>query len=479
MHYKKLFTCICLLLLCYVAHATNRADTFFDVSRYGAVGDGKTLNTTAIQRAIDDCSQKGGGKVRFPAGVWLSGTILLKNGVTLLLEEKAVLLGSPDIAHYQVVDGFKDGLGQQMGYSLIGAMDATNTGIEGKGTIDGQGKLVRASGGKERRPFLVRFVRCKGVTMTDVHLQGPTAWTLHFFRCRDIKAARITIKSRGLGNNDGIDIDCCEKVSIRDCDIDSGDDAICFKTTSPYPCRDVTVSNIRINTGEGAVKFGTESAGNFENITVSDIHVVFAREGGIKLFSVDGAKLRNIRVSNVTMEKVNMPIIIRLGARLKTFREGDPKQPVGSIGDIKIQNVKVLNGAWTGMLISGIPGYYIDGLSLENISINIPGGGTAEDARVILEERPADYPEIKMFGKQIPAYALYVRHVKNLKMKNVTFSCDQPDERPAIIAQDIEQVNLSDWKLPQSAAAGPLVRLTDTRNIKLDKTIQQHIINQK
>nr|WP_295872824.1 DUF4955 domain-containing protein [uncultured Chitinophaga sp.] len=454
------------LLIASMGNAMDKK-TVVDITRFGAVGDGKTLNTAAIQQAIDACSANGGGKVRVPAGTWLTGTLLLKNNVLLLVEENATLLGSPDIKDYQIVDGFKDGLGQQMGYALIGAVDVSNTGIIGKGVIDGQGKLVRASGGHERRPFLVRFVRCRQVRVSDIHLQGPTAWTMHFFHCTNILTEKVTIRSRGLGNNDGIDIDCCEKVVIRDCDIDSGDDAICFKTTSPYPCRDVTVSNIKINTGEGAIKFGTESAGNFENIKVSHIDVAFAREGGIKLFSVDGAHLRNISISDVKMDKVNMPIIIRLGSRLKTFREGDVRQEVGSISNISIKDVTVAHGTWTGMLISGIPGHYIDGITLDNIHINIPGEGTAADAQVNLEERERDYPEIKMFGKQIPAYALYIRHAKNIRFHRITYTSDQPDVRPAVIASDIDQVQLLHWTLPGNTGKEPLVRIADSKTVEL------------
>ncbi|HVI44471.1 MAG TPA: glycoside hydrolase family 28 protein [Chitinophaga sp.] len=463
----SLIACI-LLLMATVTHTAAR-DRIIDITSYGAVGDGKTLNTSAIQQAIDACTSQGGGKVRVPSGAWLTGTLLLKSNVTLLVEENATLLGSPDIKDYQVIDGFRDGLGQQMGYALIGAVDVNNTGITGKGVIDGQGKLVRASGGHERRPFLIRFVHCSNVTVTDIRLQGPTAWTMHFFRCSDITTKRVTIRSRGLGNNDGIDIDCCERVQISDCDIDSGDDAICFKTTSPYPCKDISVSNIKINTGEGAIKFGTESAGNFENISISKIDVAFAREGGIKLFSVDGAHLKNISISDIVMGKVNMPIIIRLGARLKTFRDGDAQQETGSISNISIRSVKVKNGTWTGMLISGIPGHYIDGLTLEDININVPGEGTTADAAATLEEKEKDYPEIKMFGKQIPAYALYIRHAKNIRFNNITFTSDKTDARPAVIAYDIEKVQLRKWQLPANSGQTPLIHITDSKSVQLQR----------
>ncbi len=457
--------CAVLVFLFAVNHALAQ-NAIFEIEKFGANGDGKTLNTTVIQSAIDSCSSSGGGTVHFSAGTWLTGTLLLKNNVTLNLDKDATLLGSTDIKDYQVVDGFKDGLGQQMGYALIGAVNVNNTGITGKGTINGQGKLVYASGGHSRRPFLIRFVRCNNINVKEVHLTGPTAWTMHFFHCKNILTEKVSIYSRGLGNNDGIDIDCCENVNIRDCDINSGDDAICFKTTSPFPCRNVTVSNIRINTGEGAIKFGTESAGNFEDISVNNIKVAFAREGGIKIFSVDGSHIKNISIADVEMDSVNMPIIMRLGARLKTFREGDQKQDPGTINHINIRNVSVKRGTWTGMLISGIPDHYIDGVNLENIRINIPGEGTAEDAKIALEERPADYPEIKMFGKKIPAYGLYIRHAKNIKFNNVVFTSDKTDERPAIIGYDLENITYSKWKLPSTGGNEPVAKIADAKNIQ-------------
>lgn len=164
----------------------------------------------------------------FPAGKWRSGTLLLKNNVSLFLDENAVLLGSENIADYQIVDGFEDGTGQKMGYCFVGAVDVSNVGILGKGTVDGRGKMVLASGGRERRPFLVRFVRSSRIKVQGVSLKNSTAWTMHLFRCKDVKVEGLTILSRGLANNDGIDIDCCEDVSIKKCNIDTGDDATCF-----------------------------------------------------------------------------------------------------------------------------------------------------------------------------------------------------------------------------------------------------------
>jgi polygalacturonase len=428
-----------------------------NITKYGAVGDGTTLNSSAIQKAIDDCSKAGGGRVIVPAGKWLCGTILLKNGVVLSLNEKATLLGSTMIEDYFIVDGFTDGTGQLMGYCFVGAVDASNVGIEGGGMIDGQGKLVHAANGRAKRPFLVRFVRCEKVKVKDVHLQSSTAWTMHVFRCKNVNIQGVSIYSRGLANNDGIDIDCCDGVVIKDCDITSDDDAICFKTTSPYPCRNIVVEDIKIRTNCAAVKFGTESTGDFQNIKVSDLQVTYAGLGIVKVFSVDGAHISNIDISDIDADTVNLPILIRLGARLKTFRPGDVKKPVGTISNIKIHDINVKRGAVAGMLFTGIPNHSIDGISVEDVTINMNGGGTSEDSKVKLAENEAAYPEIRMFGKTIPSYGVYIRHANNIKMKDVSFTTSTPDARTAIIAEDVKKIELSDWKLPVVDSSGNLL----------------------
>lgn len=437
-----------------------------DVRTYGAIGDGKTINTEAIQKAIDACWKAGGGRVRFPAGVWASGTLFLKDNVLLHLEADATLSGSTDIKDYQLVDGFRDGRGSTMGYCFIGAKDAKNTGITGKGTINGNGKRLLEKNGRNKRPFLVRFVRCTNVTVADVRLEGPAAWTLHFFGCSNVSAERVVIRSRGLSNNDGIDIDCCDKVVIKDCDIDSGDDAICLKTTSSQPCSNVEVSGCRISTGQGAFKLGTESAGDFENISIHDCSVEETK--GIKLYSVDGANLRNLSIRNITIEKATLPILLRLGSRLKTFREGEIKKPVGSIEGVRIDNIWVKSATQMAVLISGIPGYRIKDVRISNMHVQLPGGGTIEEAKAVLPENEADYPEITMFGKQMPAYGVFLRHAQSVVLEDMSISVTRPDARPAMVGIDLEQVSLSKVHLPVTASNEPYIRLETVKDVTLD-----------
>lgn len=420
--------------------------TVYNVTKFGAVGDGKTLNTNAIQKTIDACSRQGGGVVLIPDGIFVSGTILLKNDVTLKLDDKTTLLGSTNIEDYKVIDSFIDGRGSNMGYCFIGGADVKNGGISGKGTIDGNGKLLLEKNGRGKRPFLVRFVRCTNIVVSQVTMKGPAAWTMHFFECKNAKAENVIIRSRGLGNNDGIDIDSCDGVVVKDCDIDSGDDAVCLKTSGPKPCRNIEVSGCKLNTGQGAFKIGTESYGDFENINFHNCQIESTR--GIKIYSVDGAHLKNLKISDLTIDKTTVAVMIRLGARLKTFREGNPKKTIGSIDHLQIKNIKVNNATQMALLISGIPGSQIENVKISDITVQLPGGGTAEEANVILPENEADYPEVTMFGKVMPVYGVYIRHARNIKFDRISLIAENTDFRPAIVGTDVVRSTFNGNKIP-------------------------------
>ena len=427
-----------------------RADVAFSVRDFGARGDGTTLDTLAIQRAIDARSRQGGGKVVFPAGRYVSGTILLKDNVTLRIELGAELLGSTNLADYRLIDGFQTGTGAPLGYCFLGAVDATNVGIEGGGTIDGRGKEVlaaRKDGGRGARPFLARFIRCKDVSLKEVGFRQSAAWAVHFFQCRNVTADRVSIESHAGANNDGFDIDSCQGVRISNCRIDTGDDSICLKTTSPVACRDIEVSGCRLTSGCAAIKAGTESVGDFANIRVHGCVIEEARLGGIKLLSVDGARMEGVLISEIVMKGGNVPVFIRLGARLKTFHGGDRPREVGAIRNVMIRNLKAM-AEGPAIVISGIPGHPVEGVELQSIEIHLPGGGTAEDAKVTLPEVEAAYPEIRMFGPRLPAYGIYARHVKGLKVRDLRLELDAPDARPPMVSLDATDVVFSGENKP-------------------------------
>ena len=430
---------------CWLLAALSTASAaLVELPSTGVVADGATLNTTALQRAIDACSAAGGGTLHFPAGRYVTGTLQLKDNVTLHLDANAVLLGSTHAADYRNVDPFIDGSGSTMGYALIAGIGARQVGLEGPGTIDGRGAEVKAAQTHYTiRPFLVRWVKCRDIVVTNVHLINSGAWTMNFFQSEQAVVSRVTIRSLGLVNNDGIDLDSCGHIRIADCHINSGDDALCLKATSPLPCHDITATNCELQTHCNAIKLGTESLGDFTHIRISHCQIHDTHLSGIALYSVDGAHLTDVTISDITMDRITVPISIRLGARLNVFRAGDQAKPAGLLRDVTIKNVRATGVTQIGMLINGLPGHPVENLTLDNIQIELPGGGTAADAAVVLPEKPAAYPEMTMFGKVMPAYGIYLRHARGVMTTNVTLSTLKPDARPPFVLIDTAGVDLT------------------------------------
>jgi polygalacturonase len=482
MRCRKLY-CLCILL--FTAGLVRANDVL--VTKFGAVADSSTLNTKMIQKAIDECSRTGGGKVIFPAGKYLSGTIQIKNNVTLSLQKDAVILGSLHVDDYMNPDPFKDGLGVDVGWALIVAVDARNIGIEGPGSIDGQGSKLKAEQiltdtrpeGQRwgRRPFLLRIVRCEGVKIKNVSLYYAAAWTSHYFQCRNVEIKNVKILSRGVAHNDGIDMDGSQDVDIQDCDIESGDDALCFKTTSSkMACSNIKVRGMRLKSNQGAIKMGTESMAPFENIKISDCYIYNTNNGGIKLLTVDGALLRNIEISDITMVEVKTPILLRLGSRLSVFRkDADVQQQTGKLDHVVLRNIKAkasdsaqLKPA-SGILITGVPGHYITNVILENIHIDLAGGGSIADSRIAVPEAIDKYPEVKTFGPAIPAYGLWARHVQGLQLKNVVFTIKNNDMRPAIIVEDGKDIEITKSSLPAGDGGEAVIRLENVVDSLIEK----------
>jgi hypothetical protein len=205
--------------------------------------------------------------------------------------------------------------------------------------------------------------------------------------------------------------------------------------------RDIVASDCRLSTRTNAIKLGTESIGSFENIRVSNCRITDTKMAGIALYTVDGGDLRNVEISDIGMDGVTVPVSIRLGSRLRTFRGGDlPRPAPGRLRDVTIRNVRARNIGLIGLLINGIPGFPVEALTLENIDLELPGGGTAEAARMRLPENEKAYPEFEMFGKILPACGIYARHVRGLKLQMVRTSLLKPDARPATVLVDVEGV---------------------------------------
>jgi polygalacturonase len=444
------------------------------VRDFGATGDGKALDTAAIQNAIDAAVAEGPGKVTVPGGTYLAGTIVLKSNLTLHLEDGAEIRGADDLTQYKNLDPFKDGLGAEVGTAFVTATDAKNLTIEGRGTLHGNGKAVAAAKsfkgeGWGFRPMLFRVVRCENVVVRDVTFRDSASWTTNYFRSKNVRIENVTIDSHVAPHNDGINIDACENFSIEGCDVDSGDDALVLKSTTDAPCRNITATNLKLKSRQGAIKLGTESLGGFENIRVSKCAIRDTRNGGIKILCVDGGVLKDVVVEDVTMENVRTPIFVRLGARLKTFREGDTKKPIGSLSNVVIRNVRGTAAADAQLMppsaifVTGIPEHAVEHLTLENIDLTVAGGGTTEHARAEVAEKIDVYPEIDRFGKTLPAYGAFLRHAHNVHLKDVTFRTESPDARPAIVAQDVADLAARGITLPANGSAEALIRLETVR----------------
>jgi polygalacturonase len=223
---------------------------------------------------------------------------------------------------------------------------------------------------------------------------------------------------------------------------------------------------MRLKSNQAGIKMGTESMAPFEDIKISDCHIYDTKNGGIKLLTVDGAHLRNVEISDITMTEVRTPMLFRLGSRLNVFRKGqDTKQPTGTFENVVVRNVKAkaADSAQlkppSGILITGVPGHYITNLTLENIEIDLSGTGTAENARQVVPEAIDQYPEVKTFGPIIPAYGVWARHVKGLKLKNVTFRISHNDLRPAFVCEDGKDIEVTGWSIPATEGAESIIRL--------------------
>jgi len=453
----------------------------FEVTAYGARGDGTTKDTAAIQLAIDACAAAGGGEVVLPTGRYLSGSLVLKSGVQLVVTPEAVLLGSASMADYP-------------NRRLISATDATDVGIRGGGTIDGQGEAFWErrpepySGPAWRgtaqfayralpRPAFLHFLRCRGVTVRDLRLTNSPSWTLHVQRCTGVLAERVTIRNPLYGpNTDGIDVNSCVDVKVTDCDIVTGDDGVVLKSTEPghdHPSRNIEVSGCRIWSACNCLKIGTETHDSVEAITFRNCRLYSDSEAlqeralsGVAIESVDGSHLSGITVSDITMDHVRAPIFIRLGHRGgngPATRQVEPRVP-GRITGVVIRNVRAERALFESS-IHGIPGHPVEDVSLESVSLSYEGGGLADwiTDQVPDETHIARYPEAQMFGR-LPAWGLYCRHARGVRLTGVSLSCQVADARPMLVCDDVDGLDLTRVLATAAPAKAPLLWFVGVRD---------------
>lgn len=448
---KALFTFVALV---FAAISVQAAD--FNILKYGAVRDTSKLSTKAVQRAIDACSAAGGGRVVVPTGGYTIGSIFLKSNVHLYLEHGATLYGSTNLEDYKAVNTDYVSLRtQRQTIQLIFADKVTNVVIDGYGTIDGRGRKFKKTAETDEgitRPHLLRFIQSQDITIRNITLRNSGCWMQHFLACDRVKIDGVTIYNRNNCNNDALDLDGCHEVVVTNLISDSDDDGIVLKSTSPRLCENITISNCVVSTHCNAIKLGTETNGGFRNINISNIVVkpsydqkekVFGRWNGISAISlemVDGGVLENVNVSNIVVEETESPIFIRLGNRARGYREGEDVKNVGKINGVHICNVQVRNAGPTGCSITGLPGYPVENIHLDNITIHHKGGVAAEalprTRKNVADEREKSYPEATMWGI-LPAKGFFVRHARNVKFTNIKVLTAEPDARPDFMMEDV------------------------------------------
>ena len=455
------------LLALSLAMLAGAAD--FNILKYGAKSDTARLSTTALQRAIDDCSKAGGGRVVVPAGSYKIGTVVLKSNVHLYLEQGATLYGSTDIRDYRPMKSDYVSLRTQHNtLQLIYADKVQNVCIDGLGTIDGQGSVFKKTTMEEAgilRPHLIRFIQSQDILVRGVTLRNSGCWMQHYLACDGVRIEGVTVFNRDNYNNDALDLDCCRDVVVTGMMSDTDDDGITLKSTSERPCENICIADCIVSSHCNAVKMGTESNGGFRNINISGIVVkpssyqekkLYGLTQGISAISleiVDGGVLENVNISDFIVEGTESPIFIRLGNRGRGYRFSSPDDDptdfshlipidtVGRIDGVRLSRFMIRGAGATGCSITGLPGHPVQNIWLSDITIHQRGGVTEAELQKIGEniknEKEKDYPEATMWG-HLPAKGFFVRHARHVHFSRVDILTEQPDARPDILKVDVE-----------------------------------------
>jgi len=455
---------ILFLLLVMACPCIHSQKTMYNIKDYGAVGDGVTICTNAINRAITKCSENGGGMVVIPAGTFKSGMILMKTNVELHLEMGSTLLASTDYKDYPAPPhpeyrSLRDDPARWL--ALIYAEKISNIAITGFGTIDGNGALVKPLPGPitlnlEGRPHIILFISCKQVRVEGIRMLNSGMWNQHYLDCEDVIVDRIEVYNHANKNNDAIDIDGCRRFVLSNSIFDSDDDGITLKSTGTAPTEDVTITNCVVSSFCNAIKMGTETTGGFRNIAISNCVVkpsrcktqpIHGRRNGISgiaLEIVDGGIMEGIAINNITIEGTENPLFIRLGDRARKHNPTAPEPPVGKIRNITFSNIIACNTGHFPCTIMGIPGHCIENVTIDNIQLFNKGGlidSQYKAAHKDIPELEKSYPDAHNWGI-LPASTFFIRHVKGISINNLMFGSNENDPRIPVIAVDVERLRV-------------------------------------
>ncbi|MGI4804911.1 MAG: glycoside hydrolase family 28 protein [Janthinobacterium lividum] len=449
----------------------------YSIESFGAVGDGRTDDAVAIQKAIDACSATGGGKVIIPSGhVFLSGPFNLKSNIEFYVEANARVLANPDEKVY-VKSAFRENKGE--GTIWIGGENLTNVTICGGGTIDGNGTSFMGRELEDSyelkpfqiidpRPHLLTIIGGKNIRIRDLTIKNSAYWTLHLIGCNDVAIDNLTLlNSLKVRNSDGIDLDHSKNVRISNCYIESGDDCICLKNRREYEefgvCESITVSNCTMTSRSCAIKIGSENMDSIRHVVFNNC-IIKKSNRGLGIQNRDEGTVTDVIFSNILIDSHLFsdvwwgkaePIYVTAYQRAKgnnkdagwRFPKGQTEGKVGAVTNIFFSNIKCTseNGVYVSAESTDkISGIYFDQVDLFiNKTTSIPGGvydRRPSRAEGLVKGRTSGFYFDKTnritirnssvsWGNNLPAYfahLLETHHTENLKTFNLEGSSAFP-----------------------------------------------------
>lgn len=468
----------------------NLGARIYNIRDYGAKGDGTTLDTAAVQAAIDACNKDHGGTVLVPAGVFVIGTVEIKSNVTLHISAGGKLLGSPDGKQYYAADAIPLSGDSTLGdghVGLIFAIKAENITIEGPGTIDGNGNQFRrpdpntpppSGRGGADRPYHLMFYQCTNVVVRDVYLFACAFHSLRIIQCTHAKFEGIRVFNHVISNNDGFHFISCQHVHISNCTIICQDDACALFGS----CKFFTITNCTFSTRWSIFRFG---GGQAENIVVSNCLIYETYGCPIKIHCTPNSRFENMSFSNLIMKDVTGPIYIGAGAgrRASETAENADARPHGVVRNISFNNIRgnvvaqvkqypdvpftsrINPGEERSCIVLTASGDgVVENISFADIHFTFEGGGTAEEAAI--RNPPEVVGEYFSIGPR-PAYAMYARRVRGLTMSNVRFEVTKADVRPAVIFDHVQDAAVSGLSAQGNKDAESALRFIETRDVLL------------